>query len=223
MVVLRELGAIGLVEVLVDICLSSIVILQLVVREHGQTVERWVAWLELDTSLSSTEGILEVTSEVTAAYELVECALVELSDVRLGVVLVSLLLIASQHIDMCSESVDILIGALCLHVLQLLSSLRGADLTIYHSPLFITLGVLGVEVDGLVVETCGLTTIGTVRSLDITEQQVCRSILILGLTSLIGVASELSCTSGILLLVVSTSNLHQILSTLLVLLVSCGC
>ena len=102
-----------------------------------------------------------MTSEVATTYELVQTSLVEFVDIGLHVVLVSLLLVACQHVDMGGESVDVLIGALCLHVLQLLGSLLRADLTIYHSPLLVSLGVLGVEVDGLVVETGSLTTIVT--------------------------------------------------------------
>ena len=166
-VVLRELGAVGLVEILVDVCLGFVILLQLVVREHGQTVECRVAWLELDTSLCGAESILELTGEVAATYKLVQTSLVELVDVGLLIVLVGLLLVACQHVDVSGDGIDILIGAHSLHVLQLLGSLRGADLAIYHGPLLVTLGVLRVEVDSLVVETCCLTTIGTVRCLDV--------------------------------------------------------
>ena len=100
--------------------------------------------------------------EIAAACELVELTLVELGDVGLHVVLVGFLLIACEHIDMSGEGVDILVGALLLHLLELGCCLAGADLAIYHCPLLITLGVLRVEVDGLVVVTCGLTTVGTI-------------------------------------------------------------
>ena len=88
-VVLRELGAVGLVEVLVDVSLCSVVLLQLVVGEHGQTVERRVARFDLQTCLSGLEGILEMTGDV----------------------------------DVSGDSIDILIGAHGLHVLQFLGCL----------------------------------------------------------------------------------------------------
>ena len=121
---------------------------------------------------------------------------------------------------MSCDGIDILIGALCLHVLQLLSSLLRADLTIYHSPLLISLGVLGIEGDGLVVVAGSLTTIGTEGSLYIAEQQIGGSILVLGLGTLVGVACELIRTSGIFLLEVCAGDLQQCLGVFLILLIS---
>ena len=124
---------------------------------------------------------------------------------------------------MSCEGVNVLVGAVGLHILQLLSCLRRTDLTIYHSPLLVTLRILRVEVDSLVVVTCSLTTIGAVRGLDITQQEVCRGILILGLACLVSIVSKLDGASGIFLLKVCACNLHQCSSILLVLLVGGLC
>ena len=217
-VVLRYLSTVSLVEVLVDIALSCIVVLQLVVSEHSDTVECWVTWLQLDTSLCSANSVSKVTSEVATTYELVQSKLVQLVDVSLNVVLISLLLIVSQHKDMSLECVNILIWALNLHLFQLLCCLSWADLTINHSPLLVTLWVLWVEGDSLVVVACSLTTICTIACLNISQQKVCRCKLILWLASLVRQVGVLTCIGCILLSIEGLGNLQDSLWVLLVLL-----
>ena len=217
-VVLRNFSTISLEEVLVDVVLSCIVVLQLVVCEHSNTVECWVAWLQLDTCLSSAYGIGKVTSEVAATYKLVQTKLIQLVDVGFCIVLVCLLLIVSQHKDMPLECINILIWALNLHLFKLLCSLSWADLTINHSPLLVTLWVLWVEGDGLVVIACGLTTICTIACLNITQQKVCRCKLILWLASLVRQVGVLACIGCILLSIEGLGNLQDSLWVLLVLL-----
>ena len=78
MVVLRVLGTVGLVEILIDISLGSIVVLQLVVAEHSQTGEGSVTWLVLQTLLTGCQSVLKVTLEIAGTCKLVQISLVEL-------------------------------------------------------------------------------------------------------------------------------------------------
>ena len=142
-----------------QILVSIVILLQLIVAEHSQAGEGRIVGLVLQTLLTGSNGILEVTAEVAGTGELVQIVGIDLADRNLLELVVGRLTVVSQHEDMTLDGVDADVRTCSLQLVELGSSSLGVDLTVDKRILVVRLHNCGVYGNSLFIEGCSLTAV----------------------------------------------------------------
>ena len=168
---------INLVEEGIGILQSLGIHIQFVAAKHGDTVQRTVQGLLSQTGRHDVEGLLVLASVVVGHGILDIVHTSQFFHGHLRESLVGLTIAQGNIVDVADEGINGIVGAHGTQFLQFLYGSLRVYLTIDEGILAIRLGVLRVEVDGLLVVDGSVARVVFLHA-DVAHQQVGRSELV---------------------------------------------